>query len=154
MKMNKKIYLLSDISILFLLLLLIISLFLITSMGVLSYNKIEKNSSQNYLTRLSTYYLYHKVKEFDKIGGIDIINAPQGDIIILNDNIDNQTYETRIFMEDGKLIEKFSLKGKYDDVEGMYISDIGNFKAEFENDNLIHILFNDSDIYINLLSEV
>ena len=64
-----------------------------------------ESRTENYDMRSSLSYITNKVKSFDAAGSVEVIDSR---ILVLRDITEKGIYETRIYIEDGKIMEEYS----------------------------------------------
>ena len=86
-------------------------LVLLTGAG--SYQRLTKRDAKNYDQRICVQYLAAKVRHAEQLDGIfvgnfDGIPAKSGDTLFLTEDVDGETYWTRIYYEDGYVRELYA----------------------------------------------
>lgn len=86
------------------------SALMLVIIGADIYKKTVSHMNNNYAKRTSFAYITEKVRQYDKQGGISVIEYGNGPALSLEETIDQETYYTVFYQYDGQLRELFSAR--------------------------------------------
>jgi hypothetical protein len=120
---------------------------MIVIIGAKVYENTVSQMETNYNSRTACSYIRSKVRQSDSSDCINIKETPLGEnAIVLEDNINGNTYETWIYQQSGKLMELFIEQGSPVVLEnGQELMDISNFNVTYADTNLLLITAEDLD---------
>lgn len=108
--------------------------------GVGVYKNIVAENAQNYKLRTSLSYVATKVRQLDADNKIYIEKREGIDVLVMEQEIENEPYETLIYFYQGHIYEVFHEKG-----QGLYLPDggceileIDQFTMEQRESNLLY----------------
>ncbi len=126
---------------------LVLVLFLIFSLSAVSvltygtrvYKSIIEKTEENYSLRTGLIYLSNKIKSADE-DRIYIDQSQKVTMLVIPEDIEGKTYESRIYCYNGKLMEIFTNEGNDIPLEGgLYITDMDSLTIEETKSGLIEI---------------
>lgn len=94
------------------------------------YRAIEQGRTADNVARAGTAYIISRVESVDAADALSRRAGPEGDMLILAENVSGQTYETRLYLSDGELCEEYALAGAPVDTENataIVASDVFDF---------------------------
>ncbi len=104
---------------------------LVVVLGANAYNDISRSSEDNNNIRSSFVYLTEKIRQGDAGGGVAVSNLAGGDALVLSQEINNDNYQTWIYLSEGKLTEIFIREGTpFAPQTGQAIMDLSSFDIE------------------------
>lgn len=92
---------------LFLVCLFAASLFFVLSIGVGIYSDIESVMAEQFSTRTASAYVVSRVRQADRIGGIELGTLGDTDALILYEDLGDEQYLTYIYYYDGYIMELY-----------------------------------------------
>lgn len=130
---------------------LLAALFL-TLFGAQLYRAVTNEKTQNDLQRSALAYTQSKLQAVDAAGGIQIVDGPEGDVLLLAEG--DSGYETRIYLWEGAIREELSLCGSALSPEtALSICTAGSFTAVQSAPSLLTITVEGRDALCYLRSE-
>ncbi len=131
----------SSISMLILYGILILALLFLTLIGCRLYNSFTESRIQNEKSRAACAYIQSKVSSLDSKGAVVVQKGfdGQSDMLVLRE--EENSYETRIFISQGKLMELFTQKDEKTDLtKAETITDEKTLSLELrENGKLLQV---------------
>jgi len=125
--------------IMLLLLLFGASICILFSAGYESFGRMNKLQDECLNTRVAMNYLSMHLRRADATGAVRIEELPNGTLLVLSEDIEGESYETRIYLYDGYLRESFvSADTPFDEEYGFEIVELDSFVIKREN-NMIEI---------------
>jgi len=96
-----------------LLVLLLFGVFAVCILGVLllggdAYRRLSQRDQAGYDERTASQYLATRVRQADRLGGVNVTSFQGVDTLILTEEIEGEVYETRVYCYDGYLRELFT----------------------------------------------
>ncbi len=108
----------------------VLALFVVV-LGANAYNDISRSSDENYNIRSSFVYLTEKIRQGDAYGSVKVTSIAGSDALVLSQEINNDTYETWIYLSGGKLNEIFIRRGTaFAPEAGQEIMDLSGFEID------------------------
>ncbi len=104
---SKKNHSLSAVFLFSLIIIFALFVFLVAMLGMRSYHKVVENADQSYQARSSILYVVNKLRSMDKEYTVAIEARDGIEVLVLKETIDNESYETLIYYEQGALREIF-----------------------------------------------
>ena len=155
-------YSLIELSIVMLLLVLFsLGIFLLAASATTTYESLvdQKNTSED--LRIASSYLVTKIRQNDRLTGIriDRVTFDQKDALIISEVIEDEIYETWIYVSEGVLREVTILEGvRPTDDLSFEIADVDKLELS-ENDNTLTIRLNKGetilpDILVTLKTDI
>lgn len=100
-----------------LLLLLLFSVFalcilLVLLTGADAYRELNQRDQESYDRRTAVQYLATRVRQADRLGGLEVEAFGTGDSLLLTEEINGSLYETRVYCWEGSLRELFTAAGQ------------------------------------------
>ena len=77
-----------------------------------AYRRLAERDEQSYDHRVATQYLATRVRQGDEAGRVFVETFDGVDALVLQEEIEGEVYETRVYCYDGYLRELFSGKGE------------------------------------------
>ncbi|HBU11847.1 MAG TPA: DUF4860 domain-containing protein [Clostridiales bacterium] len=123
----------------------VLALFVVV-LGANAYKGISGAMTENYNVRSSLTYLTEKIRQGDAYGDILISELAGGDALVLTQEIEEETYETWIYLYEGKLTEMFIRQGtEFVPEFGQAIMDLSGFKIAALDGRLFRVTAVDVD---------
>ena len=124
------------------------------------YQRILKQSEDNYNTETAVAYMTEKYRNHDEKGRITVEPFMGHDAVLIRENIKEVPYVTYIYAYDGYMRELFIEEAELDkcvEDSGNRILEMQDFKAEKISDRLVHLKFTDpnggsTEAYLSLQS--
>lgn len=117
-----------------------ISLLGMLFMGAKTYQKINRNTQDNFSMRTSLLYISNKAKSFQEQKNIRIGSIGQEDALIFEEEINGITYTTQVYAYDGYLMELFAEKNCDIGVDaGTIITEVSSVDMQEKKEGLIEI---------------
>ncbi len=132
----------------------VLALFVVV-LGANAYNDISLSSEENYNIRSSFVYLTEKIRQGDAYGSVDVTSLAGSDALVLSQEINNDVYQTWIYLYGGKLNEIFIREGTaFTPESGQEIMDLTGFDIEALSGRLYRMTLMDArgDKYDSLVS--
>ena len=79
--------------------------------GADAYRRLSQRDQTGYDERTASQYLATRVRQADRLGGVDVDSFQGVDALILTEEIEGEVYETRVYCYDGYLRELFAAAG-------------------------------------------
>ena len=118
---------------------LIISLLILMMVGGQLFSHFTDNRNKNEDLRATLSYVQGKVSALDEAGGITITKGPGGDMLVLREG--DSGYETRIFLNDGRLMELLAAVGSETVIEdAQVINDEDEFSLEVQDEGRLLLI--------------
>lgn len=111
----------------------------VASFGLKIYSGIQKDTDLSYQNRTCASYLTTKIRQSSGAGHVAVAEQ----VLILTETLDGQTYDTRIYLKDGQLVESFGKQGDEVNRNVDAIAELGYFQPMLTNPNLIEITYAD-----------
>lgn len=80
--------------------------------GADAYRRLSQRDQAGYDERTAGQYLATRVRQADRLGGVDVASFQGVDALILTEEIEGEAYETRVYCYDGYLRELFAAAGE------------------------------------------
>lgn len=117
-----------------------ISALLLANVGVQVYKNIVVSNTENFRLRTSLSFVATKIRQSDAYDKILMEERDTVPMLVLKEEVDGITYDTRIYYYDGILRELYQETGsEYELSYGEEITEIADFTIELENENLIKL---------------
>ena len=114
--------------------------------GANVYQGIAKDMDENYNTRTSVAYLSEKMRQNDVRGSVEIREVGNSDALVLIQKVNENSYETWIYVQGGKLWEVTVAAGKeVAPGDGQEIMDLSGLQLTEVSENLIRIDATDTE---------
>ena len=133
-----------------LLILLLFGVFAVSILAVLLsgagvYRRLAERDDHSYERRTAVQYVATRVRQADQAGGVSVRTFEGCPALILSEEIEGETYETRIYHYDGYIRELFaSEEGEFLPEDGEKVLPAGSFLVYWEEPGLqIRILTED-----------
>lgn len=81
-------------------------------MGTRVYSAVNSSRITSDDTRLGLSLIANSVRINDHVNGISISRGPEGKALVLSEQLETGSYETRIYAYQGKIVEEYSLADK------------------------------------------
>ena len=116
------------------------SVYALVAAGYRSFNRMNKMQDECLNSRVAMNYVSMRIRRSDAKGAVRIDNSPRGTCLVLSEDISGESYETRIFLHNGYLLESFvSAETPFDEEYGFEIIQLDSFDVKREN-NMIEII--------------
>ena len=132
----------------------VLALFVVV-LGANAYNGISRSSEENYNIRSSFVYLTEKIRQGDADGSVAVASLAGSDAVVLTQEINNDNYQTWIYLANGKLNEIFIREGTaFTPESGQEIMDLSGFDIEMLDGRIFRMTLEDAhgDKYESLVS--
>jgi len=107
--------------------------------GYGSFSRMNEFQDECLNTRVATNYLSMHIRRSDARDSVRIDDSPLGTRLVLIEDIEGETYETRIYLYDGYLRESFvSAESPFNEENGFEIIQLDSFAIKRES-NVIEI---------------
>jgi len=108
---------------------------------------IQNDSSQN---RLGLGIITNCARSNDSADALAVGKGPEGDSLVFVERLDSGTYETRIYLYEGKVLQEYSLEdAQYSPEKAVELADTSTFEFEYE-DGLLAITTDQGTAYVAL----
>lgn len=87
---------------------MLIGIMVLSAMGGGLFDSITENRSTNMNRRGALSYTASKITASDEDGSLEVEKTDKGDVLVIKDPSGTRPYETRIWMEDGYLMESIT----------------------------------------------
>ena len=122
----------------------VLALFVVV-LGANAYNDISRSSEDNYNIRSSFVYLTEKIRQGDAYGNVAVTSLSGSDAVVLSQEINSDTYQTWIYLTNGKLNEIFIREGTaFAPEAGQEIMDLSGFEIDVLDGRLFRITLTDA----------
>ncbi len=122
----------------------VLALFVVV-LGANAYNDISRSSEENYNIRSSFVYLTEKIRQGDADGNVAVTSLAGSDAVVLTQEINNDNYQTWIYLADGTLNELFIREGTaFTPESGQEIMDLSGFDIEMLGGRLFRMTLEDA----------
>ena len=91
--------------------LLLVGFLLVVIYGARTYGNTVESQRENNNQRAVLSYISTNVRNHDHRGGVSVEQGPQGDMLVLKDEIGEAVYLTKIYVLDGVLMEEYGRDG-------------------------------------------
>ena len=125
-----------------LLILLLFGVFAVSILAVLLsgagvYRRLAERDDHSYDRRTAVQYVATRVRQADQAGGVSVRTFEGCPALILSEEIEGETYETRIYHYDGYIRELFTdVTGEFSPEDGEKIMKAEELLFSVENENL------------------
>lgn len=86
---------------------IVLSLLFLVMTGTGLYSAVVDSQTRNREARAALSYLAARVHAADAAGAVSVGEGPEGAALLLRENADGETYETRIYLYEGALREEY-----------------------------------------------
>ncbi|HOK49166.1 MAG TPA: DUF4860 domain-containing protein [Sedimentibacter sp.] len=147
------------ILIMLLYLIIVILSVLIIFLGKNIYDNINEERNTNYNLRVSLSYIANKLRQSDKSGSVEIKQVNGENALVLNEEYDDEQYQTWIYFYEGGIYEMFTdSENTFDLSDGMKLVDADVFNIEKVRDDLYRFYAasneKSSELYLSIYSKV
>ncbi|MDR0310300.1 MAG: DUF4860 domain-containing protein [Acidobacteriota bacterium] len=112
---------------------------ILAAAGYGSFSRMNKSQDECLNTRVAMNYVSMSIRRYDTKGAVRVDNSPSGTRLVLGEDIDGESYETRIYLHDGYLRESFvPAETPFNEEYGFEIIPLDSFVIKREN-NIIEI---------------
>jgi hypothetical protein len=102
--------------------------------GTSSYGSITSMQATNDARIMSLGPIMSSVRANDTIGGVEYANGPEGQVLVLVQSDVKGTYETRIYLYEGKILQEYALEGTpYTPNKATVLAESSTFDFSYEN---------------------
>ena len=143
---NKR-HVIDTVFVICLLLLFLLSALTVIAIGANIYKKNVAQTSENYAQRVSIAYVTEKVRQSDKEGNVFVEELFGQNVLVFQQTVKGDLYNTYIYSYDGYLMELFAradLNNFYPQT-GQKILRIHSFDVEKRNDHLLSATVTEED---------
>ena len=110
---------------------IVLSLLFLVMTGTGLYSAVVDSQTRNREARAALSYLAARVHAADAAGAVSVGEGPEGAALLLRENADGETYETRIYLYEGALREEYgTADAALDPQESERIVDAKSFSVE------------------------
>lgn len=147
------------ILIMLLYLIIVILSVLIIFLGKNIYDNINEERNTNYNLRVSLSYIANKLRQSDKSGSVEIKQVNGENALVLNEEYDDEQYQTWIYFYEGGIYEMFTdSENTFDLSDGMKLVDADVFNIEKVRNDLYRFYAasneKSSELYLSIYSKV
>lgn len=115
-----------------------ISALVLLAAGMQVYKNVVLASNENFELRTSLSYVATRIRQFDALGSVDVVNYDGMDTLVLSEEFDGDIYNTLIYYKNGCLCELTQADGYAPDFEfGFETIEIDDFSIRKENNFVI-----------------
>lgn len=116
----------------------------LVALGAKVYKQIEKDARGNFESRTPLSYLTMKIRQNDRVGGVQIRNLEGQEALVLLEEVEGVKYETWIYSYDEALREVYIEAGDKMSLEnGMPIMPLRDLKVHRDEKRLVSIVIED-----------
>ncbi len=113
---------------------MLIGIMVLSAMGGGLFDSITENRSDNMDRRGALSYVASRITASDETGALEVEHGDNGDVLIIRDPSGEKQYETRIWLEDGYLMESISSQTtEAISSEPKKVSETSEFSVSIEN---------------------
>ena len=110
---------------------IVLSLLFLVMTGTGLYSAVVDSQTRNREARAALSYLAARVHAADAAGAVSVGEGPEGAALLLRENADGETYETRIYLYEGALREEYgTADAALDPQDSERIVDAKSFSVE------------------------
>ena len=110
---------------------IVLSLLFLVMTGTGLYSAVVDSQTRNRGARAALSYLAARVHAADAAGAVSVGEGPEGAALLLRENADGETYETRIYLYEGALREEYgTADAALDPQDSERIVDAKSFSVE------------------------
>lgn len=133
--------------------LLLAGCLLLVLFGAGTYRQTVKSQRENDDQRAILSYLSMTVRNHDHEDAVTVQQGPEGDMLVLTDAAGNETYATRIYVAEGKLVEEFSsAEAAPGQGQRQIIGQCGEFSVEQLNGQELRLRLDTGSVLVHLRS--
>lgn len=112
----------------------------LTFIGMRAYRSLSEASVGNSEGQIALSYLLSKVRASDRAGGVRLEEHDGLTVLCLNEDIDGEAYETRIYYDAGALREYFCEAGEpFDSELGEALCDLKALEVSLQTPRLLYV---------------
>lgn len=128
---------------------LLITLFV--GMQVYSFINSSREASDD--TRLGLSLITNSVRMNDAVDAIGVGNGPQGNALVLTERLDSGSYETRIYLYQGMIVEEYAIaESPYTPAKARELVESDSFEFDYAN-GLLSIYTDQGTAYVAIHSK-
>lgn len=102
--------------------------------GVTTYQKVANAQFYSNEARLGRQLIANNVRSLDGVDTVKIGRGPEGSSLVLVENVNSQTIETRIYLSNGKVVQEYSFAdAPYDPEKAVKLVDSTNFLVNIDS---------------------
>lgn len=91
--------------------LFVVTLLLVIMAGTRVYGALSDMREQTDQSRLALGLLVNSVRAVDAVDAVSVGSGPEGRSLVLTERLDSGTFETRIYLYGGQVVEEYSVAG-------------------------------------------
>lgn len=134
--------------------LLLVGFLLVVIYGAKTYGNTVESQRESNNQRAVLSYISTNVRNHDHSGGVSIEQGPQGDMLVLKDEIGETVYLTKIYVQDGVLVEEYGKDGMETGTGQLQeIGDCGALQLEQQSAQSIWVRTDAGSMLLHLRSE-
>lgn len=112
---------------------LAIALFLALAGGTTAYERIAEDDQAARDMRMGTSLIANTVRAVDAADAVTVGVGPEGRALVLVEHLDSGTFETRLYLHDGWIVEEYTLAGSpYDPASAVQVTASQTFSFEVQ----------------------
>lgn len=135
--------------------LLLVGFLLVVVYGAKTYGATVESQRANNNQRAVLSYISTNVRNHDHLGGVSVAQGPQGDMLVLKDEISEAVYLTKIYVLDGVLMEEYGRDGTETGAGQLQkIGACGALQLERPSDRSIRVRTDAGSMLLHLRSEL
>lgn len=124
---------------------------LLVLFGASIYGQTVDRQRENNSQRALLSYLAVTVRNHDHQGAVSVETGADGDVLVLTDEIGGASYATRIYLQDGALVEAYEKAGT-NAAQLQTIGDCGAFSIERLGEDTLRIRLDTGTVLLHLRS--
>lgn len=112
---------------------LAIALFLALAGGTAAYERIADDDQAARDMRMGTSLIANTVRAVDAVDAVTVGEGPEGRALVLVEHLDSGTFETRLYLHDGWIVEEYAVAGSpYDPPGAVQVAASETFSFEVQ----------------------
>lgn len=84
---------------------------LLVIFGSSIYHAVEQSRTADNVERAGTAYLASRIAASDSVDALSRAQGPEGDMLVISEQVNGQILETRLYLYQGQLLEDYALSG-------------------------------------------
>lgn len=134
--------------------LIVVALFVLVMIATDSYKVVVEAQNTSNVSRASLSYLDSRIKAADLTEALARGVGPEGDALVLRENVQGALYETRIYLYEGMLMEEYSLaEDPFSPSKATAITGTETFSFEFLDQSLVRVTTDAGTQYVAIRSK-
>lgn len=134
--------------------LLVLATLALVLVGSRVYGLLVSGQNANSTNRIVKAYLSSQIRAADREHGVSFANGPEGQALVLREVLETGTYEVRIYLYEGNLMEEYAIAGTdFTPIRANIVAKTNQFDIENPEPNLLKIITGEGEIYMSLRSD-